>query len=69
LNDPLLKRLLRRFEDHFDPDLPGLAEPGPTDSAHPLAWFPAWLLTEQPALGHNRTLVIRSQFPELARLG
>ena len=42
LGDPLLARLLRRFEDHFDP------------GAHPnipaLAWWPAWLLVDQPAL-------------------
>ena len=56
LNDPLLHRLLRRFEDNFDPDAPDAPEltdqagPGAPDRAHPLAWFPAWLLTEQPAL-------------------
>ena len=42
LGDPLLARLLRRFDDHFDP------------GAHPntpaLAWWPAWLLVDQPAL-------------------
>ena len=42
LNDPLLQRLLRRFEEDFDPRLPAAADP--------LAWFPAWLLTDQPAL-------------------
>jgi hypothetical protein len=42
LNDALLNRLRRRFENDFD----AAALPG-TD---PLAWFPAWLLTEQPAL-------------------
>lgn len=50
LNDPLLKRLLRRFEDDFDPDPPGQDQSGTPARAHPLAWFPAWLLTEQPAL-------------------
>lgn len=50
LNDPLLTRLLRRFEDEFDPDLPGPADPASSAKADPLAWFPAWLLTEQPAL-------------------
>ena len=44
LNDPLLTRLLQRFEDNFDPDSP---PPAMTDT---MAWFPAWLLTEQPAL-------------------
>jgi hypothetical protein len=42
MDDPLLKRLLRRFEDEFDPGEPNIAEP--------LAWFPAWLLSAQPAL-------------------
>ena len=42
LADPLLNRLLRRFDDGFDP--------GPDDGNHPLAWFPAWLLIDQPAL-------------------
>lgn len=50
LNDPLLHRLLRRFEDDFDPGTPDQAGPGSPDRAHPLAWFPAWLLIEQPAL-------------------
>jgi hypothetical protein len=56
LNDPLLQRLLRRFEDNFDAGGPDLAEradqagPGSANRAHPLAWFPAWLLIEQPAL-------------------
>ena len=42
LDDPLLKRLLRRFDEQFDP--------GDGPMADPLAWFPAWLLTEQPGL-------------------
>ena len=50
LNDPLLRRLLRRFEDDFDPGTPDQAGPGSADTAHPLAWLPAWLLIEQPAL-------------------
>jgi hypothetical protein len=44
LGDPVLQRLRRRFDTEFDagPDaLPGAAD---------LAWFPAWVLTEQPAL-------------------
>ncbi|HSM21139.1 MAG TPA: hypothetical protein VK876_02900, partial [Rubrivivax sp.] len=42
LNDSLLNRLRRRFENDFD----AAALPG----SDPLAWFPAWLLTEQAAL-------------------
>jgi hypothetical protein len=42
LADPLLKRLLRRFDEQFDL--------GDGQLADPLAWFPAWLLTEQPGL-------------------
>lgn len=48
--DPLLRRLWRRFEDQFDPD----PADGPTGTSDALtnqaAWFPAWLMTEQPAL-------------------
>ncbi len=40
--DPLLSRLLRRYQNQFDA--------GADDGVHALAWFPAWLLTEQPAL-------------------
>ena len=50
LNDPLLNRLLRRFEDEFDPGSPGPADLASSEQADPLAWFPAWLLTEQPGL-------------------
>ena len=50
LNDPLLQRLLRRFDQEFDPGLPGPADSASSDRADPLAWLPAWLLTEQPAL-------------------
>ena len=42
LNDSLLNRLRRRYENDFDT----AALPG----SDPLAWLPAWLLTEQPAL-------------------
>jgi len=42
LADPLLHRLLRRFDERFDP--------GPSGDTNALAWFPAWLLIEQPAL-------------------
>ena len=50
LNDPLLNRLLRHFDHEFDPGLSGPADGASSDRADPLAWFPAWLLTEQPAL-------------------
>lgn len=40
LPDPLLQRLRRQFDQGFE----GSGEPGD------LAWWPAWLLTEQPAL-------------------
>jgi len=42
LNDALLNRLRHRFDDDFD----AAERPG----RDPLAWFPAWLLIEQPAL-------------------
>ena len=42
LGDPLLARLLRRFEDQFDP--------GTDPNTPALAWWPAWLLVDQPAL-------------------
>jgi hypothetical protein len=38
--DPLLQRLRRRFDAVFEGD----------GGASDLAWFPAWLLTEKPAL-------------------
>ena len=41
-DDSLLGRLLRRFDDDFDP--------GPPSGPDALAWFPAWLLIDQPAL-------------------
>ena len=40
LQDPLLQRLLQRFAQDVD-----LAS-----TEHPLAWLPAWLLIDQPAL-------------------
>ena len=43
LGDPLLTRLLRRFDDQFDP---GVSHP----DTPALAWWPAWLLIDQPAL-------------------
>lgn len=43
LRDPLLVRLLAKFDAAF--------EPAADDTAHhDLAWFPAWLLIEAPAL-------------------
>ncbi len=44
--DPLLNRLLRRFDDNIDTGAPE----GSGSAADPLAWFPAWLLIDQPAL-------------------
>ena len=43
IDDPLLARLLRRFDDQFDP---GTHHP----DTPALAWWPAWLLVDQPAL-------------------
>jgi hypothetical protein len=43
LADPLLERLHHRFDDSFEGD-GGVAD---------LAWFPAWVLTEKPALSRQ----------------
>ena len=52
LQDPLLQRLLQRFEQ--DVDLVSASTNSSTNSStntsHPLAWLPAWLLIDQPAL-------------------
>ena len=42
--DPTLPRLKGQFEAEFE------ATADPTDAAHELAWFPAWVLTERPQL-------------------
>lgn len=42
LSDPLLDRLLRRFDAEFEPDA--------DTSTDPLPWFPAWLANDQPGL-------------------
>jgi hypothetical protein len=44
LADPLLQRLRRRFEDQFDLGVDTI------DGSEALAWFPAWVLTQTPAL-------------------
>ena len=44
LADPLLDRLQRRFDDGFDAGVEHRDEHGD------LAWFPAWVLTDTPAL-------------------
>ncbi|HET7864862.1 MAG TPA: hypothetical protein VFL86_10705 [Burkholderiaceae bacterium] len=44
LADPLVAALRRRFDAEFEPDT---EEPG---DATVLAWFPAWVLTDTPAL-------------------
>ena len=43
LRDPLLTRLHKRFEAEFDDD----------GQAADMAWFPAWLLTQTPALAQH----------------
>jgi len=47
LADPLLQRLLRRFNQQFEPQEEAGAAAQPEAD---LAWFPAWVLTETPAL-------------------
>ena len=51
LDDPLLARLRKKFDAAFD------------DSGQPgdLAWFPAWVLTEAPALAPHLALALPSQ--------
>lgn len=46
LADPLLDRLLRRFGAEFEAGISA----DHSHPAEPLAWFPAWVLTDQPAL-------------------
>lgn len=43
LHDPVLDKLRARFDAGFEVDVDGADD-------HPLAWFPAWVLTETPAL-------------------
>ena len=47
LRDPLLARLLKQFQANFEPDTD---ENTDQTAAHDLAWFPAWVLTQTPAL-------------------
>lgn len=49
--DPSLQQLTRKFEASFE----GSGEPGD------LAWFPAWVLTERPALAATLALAQPSQ--------
>ena len=49
LQDPLLQRLLQRFEQDVDLVSSGTGT-GTSSTSHPLAWLPAWLLIDQPAL-------------------
>lgn len=51
LGDPLLARLHERFEADFDP----------TSAATDMAWFPAWLLTQTPALAPHLSQAQRCQ--------
>ena len=48
LADPLLGRLRRRFDAEFDAD--SQAEASVEGGTGDLAWWPAWVLTENPAL-------------------
>ena len=54
LQDPLLQRLLQRFEQDVDLVSASASTNSSTNSStntsHPLAWLPAWLLIDQPAL-------------------
>lgn len=47
MRDPLLARLLKQFHANFEPEFEPDAE---ADTGHDLAWFPAWVLTQTPAL-------------------
>jgi hypothetical protein len=47
LRDPLLTRLLKNFHANFENDAD---ENAAQASSHDLAWFPAWVLTQTPAL-------------------
>lgn len=51
LDDPLLRRLHKQFGASFED----------SDSAADLAWFPAWLLIELPALASRLGLAHRAQ--------
>ena len=51
LADPLLMRLQRRFDGGFDP-----AGMDPREGDQAMAWFPAWLLTDTPALAPRLAL-------------
>ena len=61
LADPLLQRLHRRFEDHFEAP----ADAGGSRNA--LAWFPAWVLTDTPALAPHLALAEPGQSGEPER--
>jgi hypothetical protein len=50
-NDPFLQQLIRKFEASFE---------GAGDQSD-LAWFPAWVLTERPALASALALAQPSQ--------
>lgn len=51
LNDPILGALVQRFQQQFE---------GAGDATD-LAWFPAWVLTERPALASALTLAQAGQ--------
>jgi hypothetical protein len=48
LADPLLSRLIRQFGAMFEAPADNLGE-----AARDLAWFPAWVLTQQASLSHR----------------
>ncbi len=57
LQDPLLGRLHKRFDAEFDGD----------SQRAELAWFPAWLLTQTPALARHLALAQPGQHSEAER--
>ena len=50
--DPVIAALRRRFDAEFEPDAD--TDPDADDAGEDtsLAWFPAWVLTDKPALAH-----------------
>jgi len=50
LADPAIDTLRRRFDAEFEPEFEPDASEADDDTG--LAWFPAWVLTEKPALAH-----------------
>ena len=63
--DPILKRLKAQFDAEFEPGLELTASPGEPDAD--LAWFPAWVLTEAPALAPQLARARPSQHSDAER--